>query len=141
MGKMQFAQKIDPNLNENLSNLIDQYVGDGRIKEKGEIVNLMYDDHLSLENKRNQLSNVENADDLDGHLRRIEELFKQSAISYHSRLDVMQKEHSDQVQHLRMKITELEGVVEVYKKQLTEKTIEIHELNKDREKLRKKISK
>lgn len=52
MGKAQFAQKGEPELVNQLTELIDLYIKEGRIKEKGDILNLLYSDHQAAEERR-----------------------------------------------------------------------------------------
>lgn len=78
-------------------------------------------------------------EDLDGHLRRIEELFIQNDKRYRSRLEVITKQNLNQVTLLEKKITELEQVIQVQKDQLNEKTIILYETNKELTKLQKKL--
>jgi hypothetical protein len=139
MGKAQFAQKVEPVLNEQLSQLISRYTEEGRIKEKGEILAIMYNDHLTLEQKRQTKELMYNIDELDSHLRRIEELFVQSSKGYHSKMEILTKRSEDHKKLLEEKIEELEKVIQVQKEQLNEKTIALYETNKQLEKLQKKL--
>ncbi|MFT9494596.1 MULTISPECIES: hypothetical protein [Bacillota] len=139
MGKAQFAQKVEPVLNEQLSQLINRYTEEGRIKEKGEILALMYNDHLTLEQKRQAKELMFNTDELDNHLRRIEEIFLQSSKGYHSKMEIMTKRYEDQKKLLEEKIEELEKVIQVQKEHLNEKIIALYEANKQLEKLQKKL--
>lgn len=137
MGKAQFAQKVDPSLHDKLSQLIDQYSEDGRIKEKGEILSILYQDHMASEKKR-QLKELMFAAEIQSLLERIEEVFLQSSKSMQLQIELMAKRHEDEKNLFQSKIIDLENVIEVQKQQLHEKTITIYETQKQLDKCQNK---
>jgi hypothetical protein len=140
VGKSQFAQKVEPELGEQLNHLISKYSDEGRIKEKGELLSLLYRDHLILEQKRNTRNLINDAELLDGHLKRIEEIFIESAKGFRSQLDIINESHGAEIKLLQQKIAEDKKTIEVLKMQLNEKSIKVYEINKVVEKLEKKVT-
>lgn len=139
MGKAQFAQKVDPGLHERLGQLINQYAAEGRIKEKGEILDILYEDHIASEQKR-QLKDLMHASEIGGLLGRIEELFLQSSKSFQTQIGLFTKRTIEEQQLLQKKIEELENIIQVQKQQLSEKTIALYEASKQLEKYKKNFT-
>jgi septal ring factor EnvC (AmiA/AmiB activator) len=139
MGKISFGQKVEPQLQQNLNTLIEDYMKEGRIKEKGEIFHLLYNDHLSAESKRESFEKVHNAEELNGHLKRIDDLFLQAARDYLSQIAVYKKEYEDQIDFLKQINEKLEGAIKIQREQLKDKTIELYEMEKNIKKLEKKL--
>ncbi|MDD9309821.1 hypothetical protein PUS82_00550 [Cytobacillus firmus] len=138
MGKAQFAQKVDPGLHERLGQLISQYTAEGRIKEKGEILDILYQDHIASEQKR-QLKELMYAAEVEGLLGRIEELFLQSSKSFQTQIGLFTKRTEEEKQLLQNKIEELENIIQVQKQQLSEKTIALYEAGKQLEKCQNRM--
>lgn len=139
MAKSQFAQKIEPELNEQLDELIKQYTQEGRIKDKGDIVSMMYKDHLELEQKRQSKNMLNGLEEVESLLRRIEELFIQGEKGYISKLGMQIKKQQEQ-NELHMKNEEEKNkVITLLKDQLNEKTIQLYEANKELKKSQTKL--
>lgn len=124
MGKEQYAQKVDPYVKAAIEGLTQQYISDDRIQEKGEMISLLYNDHLEREKERLIVNSISKGDVLSSYLKRIAELFLSSAREHDSNIEMLTSNHQEEIEFLEMKMKKLEGTVSELTRQLEEKTIE-----------------
>lgn len=138
MGKEQYAQKVDPYVKAALEGLTQQYISDNRIQEKGEMISLLYNDHLEREKERSIVGSISKGDVLSSYLKRIAELFLSSAREHDSIIEMLTSNHQEEIEFLEMKTKKLEGTVSELTRQLEEKTIEKKNAEVTIQKLKKK---
>lgn len=138
MGKEQYAQKVDPYVKAAIEGLTQQYISDNRIHEKGEMISLLYNDHLEREKERLIVNSISKGDVLSSYLKRIAELFLSSAREHDSIIEMLTSNHQGEIEFLEMKVKKLEGTVSELTRQLEEKTIEKKDAEVTIQKLKKK---
>ena len=138
MGKEQYAQKVDPYVKAAIEGLTQQYISDNRIHEKGEMISLLYNDHLEREKERLIVNSISKGDVLSSYLKRIAELFLSSAREHDSIIEMLTSNHQEEIEFLEMKVKKLEGTVSELTRQLEEKTIEKKDAEVTIQKLKKK---
>lgn len=139
VSNVNLNQKVTPKTLDNYNERIDLYLRTGRITKKGEIFELLYEDHMEIERKRLFLETCSDiSKELFITLERVQGLLIRETEHFLTQKERMEKEHRNQVAWRDNRISELEKIIQGYKKDLEEKIIENAEIKKGLERIRKR---
>lgn len=133
-------QKVKENTFKWYDERMDLYLKTGRITKKGEIFDLLLEDHMELERKRIFLkSSNDISKELFLTLERVQDLLIKETEHFLVQTERMKKQYQDQINWRDQKIAELEQSIQNYKKELEDKIIENAEIKKGLERIRKRV--